>query len=64
MAEKQRSFKVDTDDLKVEVSGSPEKVNQVYGALQGVLNNIIPNTLTAGGDLTLTLKGDEDEPEK
>lgn len=60
--EKQRSFKVDTEDLKVNVSGSPEKVSQIYQALQGVLNTIIPNTLTDGGDLLFTTTGTKDEP--
>lgn len=61
--EKPRSFKVDTEDLKVDVSGSAEKVSQVYQALQGVLNSIIPNMLTAGGDLSFSLKGAKDKPE-
>ncbi|HWT01201.1 MAG TPA: hypothetical protein VN256_13210 [Pyrinomonadaceae bacterium] len=63
MATKDTGFSVKTKDLTVEVSGSAEQVQQVYQALQGVLNSMAPNVLSNGGDLALNVKGAEKKAE-
>jgi hypothetical protein len=64
MAGKQAEFSVQDEGLQVQVSGDADKVQNVYQALQGVVNSMAPNVLSNGGDLTVNVKGSKDKAEE